>query len=199
MTEIHLTTQVYRITTVDSSAFFNACLSRRRFNQRNLILFALVTLFFSFNLFISNRVFTELFAQSLWYGSGLVAVGILTAAMISALIVFIIAPFFAYIIHIFNYLFKSRTPHQSVQLIPEGLIKHQDDAEELVAWSDIHDFVETRRTLFVFTNPTCAIIIPKRAFASSESLIEFVSHVDLGLIQAGNRKVALGTSLSSEA
>ncbi|MFT3996380.1 MAG: YcxB family protein [Asticcacaulis sp.] len=185
MTDTRFRTETYQITAADTGAFFSAWSARRRFNRRNLIFFALVTLFFSVCLLTSGNLVTELFRQSLFTGLAFCVFAVVMMAAVSGVIIFGLTPVVGYLLQVLKFVSSPRPPSQSVSLSEEGLIKHQDNAEQTIDWAAVTDFVETRRLLLVHTSPNCALIVPKRAFSSAETLTAFTLQVETALTRAG--------------
>jgi hypothetical protein len=61
----------------------------------------------------------------------------------------------------------------SVRLGQDGLVMRHPSQDSVFHWSAIRDVVTKGNRLFLFTTPACAIILPRRVFASDEQFAQW--------------------------
>ena len=66
----------------------------------------------------------------------------------------------------------------SIQLTTEGVSVSHPSQSLVAYWPAIQDVVVKRKRLFLFTTPACAIIVPRRAFASDEQFDRWVGEAE---------------------
>ena len=63
----------------------------------------------------------------------------------------------------------------SIEISDSGITKSSEVTRIEIKWAGIYDVTETRKTILLFTNRKCALIVPKSAFASAEEATIFTT------------------------
>ena len=56
----------------------------------------------------------------------------------------------------------------------DGVFGKSKAGEGLIRWSGVMDIIETKKYVFMFMDTTVAIIVPKRVFANSADMVQFL-------------------------
>lgn len=174
-----LKTNEYGISFGNQSAFFWAWLKKnwmgKKNRQRFFLYSGILCLLTLFSMTSSYKeILTGVGNNFIWFAMFmLLAFGISSALMAGAM-VFLLGPLLIYVWQSVSYVFGSASRRrQTVHLSAAGLTKYVGESSSHLEWSRVFDLVETRGALLLFTNPNCAMIIPKSAFASSELAEQF--------------------------
>jgi hypothetical protein len=98
----------------------------------------------------------------------------LFALLLAAFLAFIISPAMIYIWQAVRFLIGPVGKYpQTLKASLEGIVKTVNETSHTTAWADVSDFVETKKTLLIFTGKNSAFIVPRSAFASDESAADF--------------------------
>ncbi len=106
-----------------------------------------------------------------------VAVSLLLGSVfIAAIMVYLIGPILIYAIQTATFFIgPMRKRINTVALSASGIHKVSNNTSSELAWSAVYDVIETRKTILVFTNRKCALIVPKNAFDALETANKFAS------------------------
>ncbi|MFT4073953.1 MAG: YcxB family protein [Asticcacaulis sp.] len=167
-------TNEYRISFGNQSAFVWVWLRKnwmgKRNRQRFMIYTGIICLLMLFGMAPSyGQLSTGLGNYLIWFAILMLLVFAISAAVMAGVMVFILGPLLIFAWQSVSYLFGPASKRrQSVALSASGLTKHVGETSSHLEWNQIFDLVETPGTLLLFTNPNCAMIVPKYAFTSPE-------------------------------
>jgi hypothetical protein len=65
--------------------------------------------------------------------------------------------------------------HHWLYLSTSGICDRSEQAESATSWHEIEELAVSRGHLFLYTNPTTAHVVPRRAFANGDAFEEFVA------------------------
>ena len=176
---MNLQTNEYRVSLGDQSAFLWEWLKKNWLGKKNRQRFLLyMGIIFLLMLFGMGSAYNQMFAGM---GNYFVLFAIfmflslvIGSAIIAAVMVFVLGPIVILIWQIVSYPFSSMPKRrQTVSLSNSGLTKYVGETSSQLEWPAIFHFAETRTTVLFFTNPNCAMIVPKRAFAAKEDADQF--------------------------
>lgn len=146
-------------------AFFGSWLKRSLFDRtshRRFLIYSLVAA--ALLAFSMWQHATGFITSSLGWIFVVVSI-VITALLCAAILVFILGPLLLFIWHTGRYLFNPKV-EQAVSLSSAGITKTSADNETTTEWRAVTAFVETRKTVLLFTGRNAAMIIPKSAFSS---------------------------------
>jgi len=90
--------------------------------------------------------------------------------------IYVLIPFGAYFVGIIQFTTgKMPKVSHALSITEEAVTKSSPLATVTVPWSALHAVDQSKRTIFFFTNRSCAIMIPKSAFASQQAAQDFLS------------------------
>jgi hypothetical protein len=185
-----LKTNEYGISFGNQSAFFWAWLKKnwvgKKNRQRFVLYSGILCLLILFSMASSYKEMLTGFGNNfIWFAIFmLLAFGISSALMAGAM-VFPLSPLLLYVWQSLSYLLGSASRRrQTVHLSAAGLTKYVAESSSHLEWSQVFDLVETRGTLLLFTNPNCAMIISKSAFASPDQAEQFVKEAHANYAKA---------------
>lgn len=167
----------YRVDIPTLHAFFFAWFKRNNFTRRKLGVMAILTLaLFAISvwpmlpgLFPSNASPVERTAGMIIIGATLVS-----GLIFSALVMFVVSPVLSYIVQMAGYAFGPLSRTSRYAEISQAGIRNNRDAE-FQAWTQVHEVIETRKAILIFTNRNCAIMVPKSAFTTPEAANGFAT------------------------
>jgi hypothetical protein len=166
----------YRVGLGNYVAFFGAWIKRTLFdktNRRRLLIYAAgIGVVQAIGVSSIVKLMQDSYMPELIFWAMIAVVLVVTSFIYAAIFVFVLAPLLQFLWHIGRYL-ASPKPEQTVALSADGVTKHTLDTETTTAWRGVTVFVETRKTVLLFTGRNAAMIIPKSAFASSEDADRF--------------------------
>ncbi|WP_303828010.1 YcxB family protein [Asticcacaulis taihuensis] len=101
---------------------------------------------------------------------------IITMSIFSFVTIYVLIPFGAYFVGIIQFTTgKMPKVSHALSITEEAVTKSSPLATVTVPWSALHAVDQSKRTIFFFTNRSCAIMIPKSAFASQQAAQDFLS------------------------
>jgi hypothetical protein len=101
---------------------------------------------------------------------------LLFSALFAAILVYLLGPILIYGMQTAMFLFGPlRKRVNSIELSEEGIRKVSENKTSELTWPAVYNVVETRKSILVFTDRKCALIVPKSAFASKDASENFVS------------------------
>ncbi|MDV6332612.1 YcxB family protein [Asticcacaulis sp. 201] len=176
-----LSTNDFRIGFGAQSAFFAAWLRKNGFGKtarrRFLAYTGIVTLLMVFGIGanvpgLQSITYTVVFVYILLF-----IVSLIIGALFAAIMIFLIGPIVVWVWMAVSYLigpWPKRT--QRLRLTDTRVIKQVGESEYSLTWKEVFDLVETRKTLLIFTQRNCALIVPKLAFDTPEASQAFVAY-----------------------
>ena len=172
-------TPEFKLTLRDFSAFYSEWRKRNMLFKTEVRRLALYIFLLSAVLLWNSReslIFPGISMATKGMAIGFLVIAIvILALLLAAFLVFILSPALIYIWQAVRFLSGPvRKYPQSLKASLEGIIKTVNGTSHTTAWADVLDFVETKRTLLIFTGKNSALIIPKSAFASNEVASDFV-------------------------
>lgn len=171
MTE--LATATYRIDFASHNAFVLAWLRRNVFSRRNLGRFLVFAGLAAVLCFVQMKGLAGPARQVLAAGAA-----ILSGLIIGAAMVYVLAPVTIWLWQMLSFGFGGlRLRDQAVRLTGSGVEKTVGADSHVTGWDGIHEVVDTRRALLLFTGRNSAMVIPKSAFATPEAATVFADAV----------------------
>ncbi len=175
-----LATAPYRIDFASYNAFVGAWLKRTYFTRRNLPRFLLFAVLIAATSFWNSRGYADTIGMVI-----LALISILGGLALSAIVTYAIAPALIWLWQAIVY-FTAPLPKrlQSARLNESGVEKAVGDERHLTGWNGIHDVVEVKKAILLFTNRNCAMIVPRSAFATPRAATVFFEMAETLSIRA---------------
>jgi len=184
MTEITHQIVGYRITFETLNGFFGAWLKSNLFTRRRLV----IALVLSLGLVIATAVvswktYAELlilphvpFWPNILIAGVMIVVALLLYFTLAIIPVYIFSPILSYLWLLVTFAFGPvRKRINSAEVSQQGISKSFEQHNHVTPWSAVYYLVETKKSLFIFTNRNCAMMIPKAGFADLDKANAFWS------------------------
>lgn len=182
MTDENFSARDYKITFETFNGFFGAWLKRNLFIRHRFTVTLTFTAVLMIIVAVTGRQMLGLMINEpnmlLWIKILELSLLFVLEAMLSFVIVaipvYILSPIVSYIWLAISFMIgpvrkRANTANVSV----EGITKSYATYSHTTPWSAVYDLVETRKSLLIFTNRNCAMMIPKRAFETPEAAQAF--------------------------
>lgn len=174
MTATDLSATDYKIGFGTLNAFFWAWVKRNNFSKRKLIVMLILAVLMALVAFLPmlpalvkdfhDSPFPLLLSGIFILFSGIVFV------LMSSIIMYVLSPIMSYVVQVFSFVFgPMRRRTNSIRIDTAGLHKTSDGQLSEFAWFKVHEVVDTRSSVLIFTNRNCAVMVPKSAFATPEA------------------------------
>ena len=179
MSDGEFSTGEYRLTFSDFNSFFKIWLKKNLFSRRKIFYFVILTIGISaYTAVTLFPIFQDISKSNLNYGLvfwGIIApIFIVLSLGMSAILVFVILPILTYITTLVGFQLHQFKPARGVTISSDKISKSIGDQIYERDWSSVHDLVETKKTILLFSSPSCATVIPKSTFKTTEDAIQFV-------------------------
>jgi len=163
MSNGNLTITGYRISAATYNSFFAVYLRRNLLRLPRFLWACAYTL-----LLMLITASTHHFKVDVW--------DIITMSVFSFATIYVLIPFGAYFVGIIQFATgKMPKVTHTINITEEAATKSSPLATITVPWSALHAVDQSKRAIFFFTNRSCAIMIPKSAFASQQAAHDFLS------------------------
>ena len=103
-------------------------------------------------------------ATLFWASTVFCVIALVTGVIMAAIFVYAASPLLTYLLQAAAFMVTANSrPQRTIEISDTGISKSTGDSN---SWSSIHEVVDTRSTVLIFTNRNCAVMIPKSAFAT---------------------------------
>ena len=101
---------------------------------------------------------------------------LLFSFLIVAIPMYVLSPIVSYLWLVITFaLGPVRKLTNTAEISQQGISKSFEQHNHVTPWSAVYDLVETKKSLLIFTNRNCAMMIPKAGFATIEQVNAFWS------------------------
>ena len=166
----------YRPNLVAYNAFFGMWLKRNLFTrQRLLTALAAGCALMAIGVapIMAHDLRDDLFRGHIWLTIAVGVVSLIMCLILTALFVYVASPLLTYLFQAAVFIVTANSrPMRTIEISEAGLSKSTGDSN---TWPSIHEVVDTRSAVLIFTNKNCAVMIPKSAFATVKEAETFAT------------------------
>ena len=182
MVDEHFSIIEYKITIETFNDFFGAWLKRNLFARHRLKITALFAVALLVIAVVTGwRTFQLMIIEPnlpLWLKISELVVFLSAEAVFAFLVVaipvYILSPIVSYLWLVLMFIIGPvRKRVNTAEISEQGITKTYEMHGHTTPWSAVYDLVETKKSLLIFTNRNCAMMIPKRAFSAPEAADAF--------------------------